>query len=234
MTSREAILSKIRAAIGANQSDAERRAIVERRLATRDRHLTPARVKGKSPDELLTLFRGFLQRESAAVLEVDTRQAIPATIAEYLRANNLPPRIRVGGDAMLTQLPWGSEPHLKVLLGRAQPCDQVGLTHALAAVAETGTLILTSGADNPVTLNFLPETHIAVVEEDSLVPTYEDAWDKIRARFGDGMMPRTVNFISGPSRTSDIGGKLVMGAHGPRRMCVIVVRNRAADCEVAS
>src|SRR5690606_20399938 len=143
----------------------------------------------------------------------------------YLRSNNLPARIRVGGDAMLTQLPWGSEPHLEMLLGRAQSNDEVGLTHASAAVAETGTLVLTSGPDNPVTLNFLPETHIVVVEERDLVPAYEDAWDRVRARFGSDAMPRTVNFISGPSRTGDIGGRLVMGAHGPRRMCVIVVRS---------
>jgi len=227
MTSREAILSKIRAGLEAKAGDPERRAIVEGRIAARSRHLTPARVTHKSPDQLLALFRGFLERESATVVEVGSKQEIPSAIASYLRSNNLPARIRVGGDAMLTQLPWGSEPHLEMLLGRAQPSDEVGLTHASAAVAETGTMVLASGADNPVTLNFLPETHIIVVEERDLAPAYEDAWDKIRARFGDQAMPRTVNFISGPSRTGDIGGRLVMGAHGPRRMCVIVVRNSA-------
>jgi L-lactate dehydrogenase complex protein LldG len=75
-----------------------------------------------------------------------------------------------------------------------------------------------------VTLGFLPETHIAVVEAAALVGGYEGAWAKIRARFGRRAMPRTVNFISGPSRTADIGGQLVMGAHGPRRLCVVFVR----------
>jgi L-lactate dehydrogenase complex protein LldG len=227
MTSRDAILSKIRTGLGAKSGDPERRAIVEGRIAARARHLTPARVTDKSPDQLLTIFRGFLERESATVVEVASKQEIPSVIATYLRSNNLPARIRVGGDATLTQLPWGSEPHLEMLLGRAQPSDEVGLTHASAAVAETGTMLLASGPDNPVTLNFLPETHIVVVEERDLAPAYEDAWDKIRSRFGDQTLPRTVNFISGPSRTGDIGGRLVMGAHGPRRMCVIVVRNSA-------
>jgi len=224
-SSRDAILSKIRSGLGITRDDPDRRTIVERRLSSRTRHLTPARVKEKSAEELLKLFRGFLERESATVVEVDKKQDIPAAIADYLRSNNLPARIRVGGDAMLTQLPWGSQPHLEMLLGRAQPSDEVGLTHAAAAVAETGTLAFASGPDNPVTLNFLPETHIVVVEERDLVPSYEDAWESIRARFGSEAMPRTVNFISGPSRTGDIGGRLVMGAHGPRRMCVIVVRN---------
>ncbi len=72
----------------------------------------------------------------------------------------------------------------------------------------------------------MPETSIVVVEESDLVATYEDAWQCIRARFGDRAMPRTVNLISGPSRTGDIGGQIVMGAHGPRRMCVILVREK--------
>jgi L-lactate dehydrogenase complex protein LldG len=110
------------------------------------------------------------------------------------------------------------------MLGQAQPNDEVGLSHAIAAVAETGTLVLASGPDNPVTLNFLPETHIVVVEDKNIVGPYEDAWVKVRARFGDRLMPRTVNMISGPSRTADIGGKLVLGAHGPRRLCVIIAK----------
>lgn len=225
MTSRDAILSKIRAGVRAKANDAERRAVVTDRLAAKARHLTPARVRDRTTDQLLALFRGFLERESATVVEVDSKQEIPSAIASYLRSNNLPARIRVGGDATLTQLPWGSEPHLEMLLGRAQPNDEVGLTHAAAAVAETGTLVMASGPDNPVTLNYLPDTHIVVVEQRDLVPAYEDAWNAIRARFGAVSMPRTVNFISGPSRTGDIGGRLVMGAHGPRRMCVIVVRD---------
>ena len=132
--------------------------------------------------------------------------------------------MRVGDDAYLDKLAWGSEPALERRKGPAGGDDEVGLSHAAAAVAETGTLVLASGADNPVTLNFLPETHIVVVEDKDLVGGYEGAWEKIRARFGKRAMPRTVNFVSGPSRTADIGGQLVMGAHGPRRLCVILVR----------
>ena len=77
-----------------------------------------------------------------------------------------------------------------------------------------------------MTLNFLPETHIVVVEEEDIVGPYEDALAKIGARFGKGQMPRTVNMISGPSRSADIGGRLVIGAHGPRRLCVVIVKGR--------
>ena len=133
--------------------------------------------------------------------------------------------MRAGGDPYLAGLPWQSEPALERLPGPAAASDEVGLSHAEAAIAETGTLVLASGPDNPVTLDFLPETHIVVVKDRDLVGGYEGAWEKIRARYGRRRMPRTVNFVSGPSRTADIGGELVMGAHGPRRLCVILVRD---------
>ena len=225
MNKRDAILSKIRASLGIKGSSAARRAAIDKRIAGKARHLTPDRVKGKSREHLLKLMRGFLEGQSATVLEIASRADLPSALAGYLRDHNLPLRLRVGGDAYLTQIPWGQQPQLEVMLGHAQPSDEVGLSHATAAVAETGTLVLASGPDNPVTLNFLPETHVVVVEEKDVVGPYEDAWDKVRARFGDRAMPRTVNMISGPSRTADIGGKLVVGAHGPRRMCVIIVKN---------
>jgi L-lactate dehydrogenase complex protein LldG len=224
MSSRDAILSKIRASLGAKGSGAARRAGIEKRITEKARHPIPGRVKGKAPEQLLKLLRTFLEGQSATVLEIATRADLPAAVADYLRNNNLPFRLRVGGDPYLTQAPWGQEPQLEVMLGRAQANDEVGLSHAIAAVAETGTLLLPSGPENPVTLNFLPDTHVIVVEVKDIVGPYEDAWDRVRARFGDRRMPRTVNMISGPSRTADIGGKVVLGAHGPRRMCVMIVK----------
>jgi L-lactate dehydrogenase complex protein LldG len=224
MSSRDAILAKIRASLGAKGSGAARYAAIEKRIAEKARHLIPERVKGKAPEQLLKLLRGFLEAQTASVIEIASRSDLPAALAGYLRNNNLPFRIRAGGDSYLTQAPWGQEPQLEVMLGRAQAHDEVGLSHALAAVAETGTLLLASGPENPVTLNFLPDTHVIVIEEKDIVGPYEDAWDRVRARFGDRLMPRTVNMISGPSRTADIGGKVVLGAHGPRRMCVIIVK----------
>jgi L-lactate dehydrogenase complex protein LldG len=74
-----------------------------------------------------------------------------------------------------------------------------------------------------VTLNFLPENQIVVIRARDIAGPYEDAFDRVRQLYGKGTMPRTVNMISGPSRTGDIGGRLVMGAHGPRQLCVIIV-----------
>jgi L-lactate dehydrogenase complex protein LldG len=219
---RDAVIFKVRKALGAYDS-AGRRSAVAGRLGAPPDPLVPARAKGDR-DDRRQLFRKFLEGQSATVLEVGTADDVPKAVAGYLRSTNLPLRVRVGDDPYLGKLAWSKEPALERRKGPAAADDEVGLAHAAAAVAETGTLVLASGADNPVTLGFLPDTSIVVVEEKDLVGGYEGAWEKIRARYGRGAMPRTVNFISGPSRTADIGGQLVMGAHGPRRLAVILVR----------
>ena len=106
--------------------------------------------------------------------------------------------------------------------------DNVGLAEsaglswgAFAGVAETGTLIMRSGPNHPTTLNFLPDTHIVVIRKSQVVGTYEDAWDRLR----EGDMPRTVNLITGASRTGDIEQTIFMGAHGPRRMHIVLVED---------
>jgi L-lactate dehydrogenase complex protein LldG len=220
---RMAIIAKIRQGLGAYDS-AKRRHVVAGRLATPTSPLVPERAK-RPKDEQRRLFKTFLEGQSATIVEAAGAADVPKAIGRYLRSQNLPLRVRVGGDAYLSELAWQTEPALERTRGPAEGTDDVGLSHATAGVAETGTLVLASGADNPVTLNFLPETHIVVVEDKDLVGGYEEVWQKIRTRFGRRTMPRTVNFVSGPSRTADIGGQLVMGAHGPRRLCVILVRS---------
>jgi L-lactate dehydrogenase complex protein LldG len=223
MSGRDDILAKIRTGLGVKPANAARTAAVRARLDARDRHPTPARVAGRSREDHKRLLAGFLESCQATVIEVRA-PAVATAILDYLRSQNLPARVRHGTDPFLAGLDWSGAPGLERRVGRAEPGDEVALSHALAGIAETGTLAIASGADNPVTLNFLPETHIVVVEEADIVGPYEDALQRVRDRFGAGRMPRTVNLISGPSRTGDIGGKIVMGAHGPRRMCVVIVK----------
>jgi len=83
--------------------------------------------------------------------------------------------------------------------------------------------MLTSGAERPTTLNFLPETHIVVLQARDIAGCYEDAWDRLRASQAGEALPRTVNLITGPSRTADIEQTIQLGAHGPRRLCIVLV-----------
>ncbi|MGC1557227.1 MAG: lactate utilization protein, partial [Methylovirgula sp.] len=118
-------------------------------------------------------------------------------------------------------LPWGE---LEIHQDSANGTGRVGLSRAFGAVAESGTLVLVSGDANPTRLNFLPETQIVLVLAAAIVGTYEEIWRKLRTVYGKGGMPRSVNFITGPSRSADIGQTMQLGAHGPRDLHIIVVR----------
>src|SRR5688572_15718405 len=222
--SRAEMFARIRAGLGVTSNDTSRQDAVAARLKGSKPHLIPDRV-AKPGANLPALLRSFLEGQSATVVNVAAPADVPSAVASFLRSSNLPQRVRMGDDPFLAKLDWSREPTLERRQGRAAAGDEVGLSHATVAVAETGTLVLASGGANPVTLNFLPETHIVVLTAKDIVGPYETAFERVRTAYGRGVMPRTLNLISGPSRTGDIGGKLVMGAHGPRRMCVIVVEN---------
>jgi L-lactate dehydrogenase complex protein LldG len=220
---REAIFAQIRTELGVNGDPGDaRRAAVRARLASHPANLIPERAS-RPRAQLAAQMRGYLEGQGARVIMVAGPETIPAQIGQYLRDNNLPAKLRMGDDKFLDALPWNSEPNLAVERGPADGNDTVGLTHALTAAAETGTLYMASGPNNPVTLNYLPETHIVVLEAKDISGSYEAAWEHVRTVFGPRTMPRTINMISGPSRTADIGGTVVQGAHGPRNMCVFIV-----------
>ncbi|MFV0297781.1 MAG: lactate utilization protein C [Hyphomicrobiaceae bacterium] len=221
-TRRTRVFAAIRGQLGAGAGAPARQAAVKARLDGQVRHLIPARVNTDA-DRLRKLFIGQLRLGFATVIEVGGDEAVPAAVAEFLRGANLPLDIRTGNDSWTQGLAWAGEPALSLKTGRAEPSDEVGVVHAVAGVAETGTLVCASGPDNPVTNTFLPETCIVLLKAADLVGPYEDAFDRIRDRLGRGEMPRTLNLVSGPSRTADVGGRLVTGAHGPRRLCVMII-----------
>ncbi len=220
--SREAILSRVRAALGADPTDLERRSAVAARLAEPPHHVVPAATR-RRPSELAALFESALRARGADLVAVAAPAQIPEAVAQYLRTHDLPLQVRAGDDPYLAALPWGDMPDLTLETGPAEAADSAGLSRAIAGVAETGTLVLASGADNPVTLAFVPETHLVVVEAQTIVGSYEDAMARVAATCGVGTLAHTLNLISGASRTADIGGKVVMGAHGPRRLAVLMV-----------
>jgi L-lactate dehydrogenase complex protein LldG len=222
MNARDSILSKIRRSTASPSDDSGRRATVVERLATHPTGIVPARgqVEGEAR---LALFREKAEGVSASVVRVGSAAEVPAAVADYLRSKNLPQAIRRGADARLAGLPWDAEPQLAVTIGPSDGQDLAGLSHAMAGVAETGTVVLTSGPDNPTTLNFLPEHHLVVVAAEDVVGDYETAWARVRAVFGAGRMPRALNMITGPSRSGDIEQTILLGAHGPRSLHLIVV-----------
>jgi L-lactate dehydrogenase complex protein LldG len=225
--SRDAILAKVRAALQVDRADRGRNRAVAARLEHPPDHPIPRRGDNES-DTLVARFRSKLKEHGAEVITVQEADEVPAAIVRTLRASDVPLRVRSGSDPHLAALPWQTEPDLVVQRGKAEPDDRAGLSRAIAGIAETGTLVLASGPHNPVTLGFVPDTHLVVVAAETIVAGYEDASALLAAERGPAVLPRTLNFIAGPSRTGDIGGKIVMGAHGPRRLAVILVGSGAA------
>jgi L-lactate dehydrogenase complex protein LldG len=222
MSGRDAILSNIRASLGVSGPDVGRRAIVIARLEGTPRGVIPARGQLPEP-ERVDLFCRMAEAVSATVARVGSNGAIPEAVATYLRDQNLPAALRMGDDRHLTALPWQNAAQIDISHGPSDGDDAVAISHALAGVAESGTLVLVSGNDNPTTLNFLPDTHVVVVRSEDIVGDYETVWARVRTRYGKAAMPRTLNFITGPSRSADIEQTLLLGAHGPRRLHIVVV-----------
>jgi L-lactate dehydrogenase complex protein LldG len=216
------MLGRIRAALEPHRSEGER-ASAAARLAQHPPSLIPARAKGLDAAALAALFTAMAEEADATVARVADAGDVPREVARYLAERNLPARLVAAPDARLDGLPW-QETALEMRRGMAEDADAVGVTGSFAAVAETGTLMLVSGPDHLTRNNFLPETHVVVLYAKDLVGTYEEAWQRLRQR---GALPRTVNFVTGPSRTGDIAQKLELGAHGPRRLHIVLVADGA-------
>ncbi len=222
---RSAILGRISQSIASMPGHEDRtRARQEalERLAQKERGIVPRRAQvGRY--EQVAMFMDYAERAASSTERVSSYDAVPGAIAAYLRGRNLPQKIRMGSDARLAAIRWDQEPQLDYTVGASDGSDPVGVSHAFGAVAETGTAIFTSGTDNPTTLNFLPETQIIIVNADDIAGDYESVQDNLRDFNGRAVMPRAVNFITGPSRSGDIEQTLLLGAHGPRDVHVIVV-----------
>lgn len=222
MSARDEIFSNIRRSLGVTGREAPRRQAVTERLERAPLGVVPERGQ-VSGEERLRLFRQMAEAALATVTEVDSAADVPQSIADYLRNHNLPAAIRRGEDPRLSRMPW-DRTALEVSIGRSEGADLNAVSHAFGAVAESGSLVMVSGPENPSTLNFLPDNHIVVVQAKDVAGDYETVWSRLRYVFGKGGMPRTVNWITGPSRSGDIEQTMLLGAHGPRRLHVVVVR----------
>ncbi|WP_417518696.1 LutC/YkgG family protein [Minwuia sp.] len=223
MSTRDTLFAKIAAASADNpergDADTLRQRMREHRI-----NLMPARAD-KPEAVRLDLFLEKCEELSITYERLSHADDVPGAVADYLKQRNLPTGLRVSPAPEIAGLPWERAPLLDVRTGSAEITDQVSVTPAVAGIAETGTLMMASGSDTPATLNFVPDNHIVVLRRSQIVRGMEDAFAMVRERFGEGQMPRTVNLVSGPSRTGDVEQKIVMGAHGPRRLHILLIND---------
>jgi L-lactate dehydrogenase complex protein LldG len=186
--------------------------VLDARIATPVRHLRPV-----FDEDLVARFVRKLESRSGTVARVAGRGQIPTAVETFRSAHGLPPRAAVG--AGLKDLGWPAD--WAVHHNRAGIEEALSVTPAFAAIAEAGTLMLVASPDSPTTHNFVPDNQVVVLETARILHHFEDAWALLRHRTGG--IPRAVNLVSGPSRTADIEQTIQLGAHGPRRLHVVLV-----------
>ena len=218
---RVAILGRVKKALGKTGDRAAARADAEAYIAARGHGPRPA-----MPADLLAKFMTRATDMESTVERIADRREIPAAVARYLDALVLPPSLVAQKSHIgvcwpeFADLDWKAA-GLDIEARPTDGHDRLGITGAFCAIAETGTLVVLAGADTPTATTLLPDTHIAVLRADRVVSGMEEAFALVcRER---GRLPRAVNLISGPSRTGDIEQTIVLGAHGPFRVHILVV-----------
>ena len=225
MSARDAILNRVRHACGRETglptgevASVRSELLKTMPLAVQQRLTNPAPATQPAvPPNLTDALITQMESVQMSVVRLQSTDDVVAAVDWYLNEQGIDGGITVSPS--LKHLDWQSP----VRFGAATGSEQTSVTSAFAAVAETGSIALVSGASTPATLNFLPENHLVVLHESQIVEHMEDVWSQVR---DSADLPRAINLVTGPSRTGDIEQTIELGAHGPRRMHVMLI---AAD-----
>lgn len=211
---RDKVLGRVRRALGRGPLDEDTRSQLAARIST-----PPTLTRIDFAEDAVERFVAKALSEAATVARVANDREIPDAVAQYLKSHNLAAKF-VASPA-LRSIDWPQ--HLGVDYGATRGEHESGVTPCLAAVAETGSVVLLSGEETPTSLNLLPDNHIVIVRRSQVVRNFEEIWRQLRER--DATLPRAVNLVTGPSRTGDIEQTIQLGAHGPRRVHIILVED---------
>ncbi len=217
MSARQNILARIRKAQGRGGAEPTPAELAEVRAVIARHEIGPQPSFAHAPDRLAQ-FRKECERLGTTHATVNSDNEIPGEVAHYLGAHGL--GSGVVGWPEFAGLDW----HRAGVAYADRPAtgdDGTGLTGCFCAIAETGTVLLLSSPATPKVTALLPETHFCVVRASRILDTMEESFALLRHEVGEP--PRSVFFVSGPSRTADIEQTIVIGAHGPYRVHVIVV-----------
>jgi L-lactate dehydrogenase complex protein LldG len=111
---------------------------------------------------------------------------------------------------------------------KAELFDNVhaSVTSARAGIADTGTLVLVPGPNEPRTLSLVPPVHVAVLMASRLYASLPAAMQALQP---ERDMPTNLVLVTGPSKTSDIQQTLAFGAHGPKELVIVLVDDLAGQ-----
>jgi L-lactate dehydrogenase complex protein LldG len=217
MSARENILARIRKQQGRTGAAPTEAELAQVRAAIAQRPIGPLPGIAHVVDPV-GQFRLECDRLATTHTEAQARADVAREVRRYLDANSLDRRVLIWHE--LADLDWAGA-GIAVDDRLAQGSDRTSVTSCFCAIAETGTVLLLSSPQTPKATALVPETHICLVSRARIVATMEDAFALLRREVGE--LPRSTWFVSGPSRTADIEQTIVIGAHGPYRVHVIVV-----------
>jgi L-lactate dehydrogenase complex protein LldG len=172
------------------------------------------------PADLAQQFIARTLAADATASEIASVEDAPVAIAALYAAQTQPVAIHVPDGSPLEQLPWQRAGNWSVTCA-APGANAIALSMANYAIAETGTLVFLSGNASPSSWHFLPGVEVALLRKSTILPILEDVFETL-AR---GRIPATLNLITGPSRTADIEQTIERGAHGPRALHVLIIRD---------
>ena len=214
---RDTILSAVRAALSNRAPDSAR---IQQEAAGLLDALPQSRPALNDRDRLEVFAERIASPKVEATLGyIHAISELPDAVAQYLHANALPPEIALQPAVALQAVDWrGFTLHAEMALD-----ERVGIGIADAGIAETGSLVFHSGPETPVLASFLPLHHIVLLRA-STVLLYLDDYATTLGPHGGSW--RNVNIITGASGTTDIEGSLVMGAHGPCQLHIVMLLDR--------
>ena len=214
---RSQIIRNIRASLGRGDLSDSVKAELRTRISEPEQGIRP-----RFDQDLAERFGEKLKSVAGTLTRVATLDDVPGAVEQYLDQYQLNKNMVMSNHPVLNAIEWPEDWKIEQRPARGE--DTVSITGAHAGIAETGTVAILSGTDSPSTLNFLPDDHIVVIRIDQIVSHFEDLWWLLQKQDLD--MPRTVNLITGPSRTADVEQTIQLGAHGPRRFHVVLVEQR--------
>jgi len=214
MSSREAIFADLRRALGRSAPvDEKTRADLDRRDST-----IPDDAKPQVDGDLIERFMNRVIAGGASATRVRNPDDVVTAVEDFLKEHELSSQLVASTHPLVQRISWPES--IAVETRSTAGDDPTSITGAVAALAETGSVVIASGEGTSTTLNFLSDNHIVLVETAQIGAHLEKVLHETRET---GSMPRALNMITGPSKTADVEQVLQHGAHGPRRLHVIVV-----------
>lgn len=169
------------------------------------------------PDDKLKLVGQLV----AEICHIAGASEVALSNTEFSAGMNLPEQLAMQGYSVF--VPDNTSFDHDQIVARLANCG-VGLTAVDYAIAETGTIVLSSDDPNALLVSLLPPLHIALVRSEQIIATMEEGISRIGSeQIGRTKPARSVTLITGPSRTSDVELVLSIGVHGPKELHVIVV-----------